>query len=92
MTKEYANKAFKMKKFNDMLMAFKWCYDRNYEPDWSKDNAKYCVTYNNSNVKHYCVEWSKVCNFNTIYFSSRDIANKCINWLNDIDPEGELVV
>lgn len=93
MTKEYANKAFKMKRFNDMLMAFKWCYDRDYEPDWTKTDAKYCVAYNNDGIpKQYCVEWSLACNFNTIHFSSRDIAYKCADWLNTIDPDGELVV
>lgn len=31
----YAKTAARMKKFTDMLLAFKWCYDRNHEPDWS---------------------------------------------------------
>lgn len=41
MTEAYANKAAQMKKFNDMLMAFKWCYDRDYETDWTENDTKY---------------------------------------------------
>lgn len=93
MTKEYANKAFKMKKFNDMLMAFKWCYDRDYEPDWSRNNVKFCVVHTYKNhTKHYHVAWSHTCIPNVIYFSSSDIAQKCADWLNTIDPDGELVI
>jgi hypothetical protein len=93
MTKEYANNAAQMKKFNDMLMAFKWCYDRDYEPDWTTRYAKYYIVYNfDANPNHYCVSWCYTYNLNTIYFSSEDIAQKCVDWLNDIDPNGELMV
>lgn len=99
MTEEYANKAAKIKKFNDMLMAFKWCYDRDYEPDWdyepgwTTDYAKYHVIYNSdANSKRYHVDGSYTYRNNEIYFSSEDIAQKCADWLNDIDPNGELIV
>lgn len=92
MTEEYANKAAKIKKFNDMLMAFKWCYDRDYEPDWTTNCAKYRVAYNfNANPKRYCIDWSYKYDSNIIYFSSEDIAQKCADWLNNIDPNGELM-
>lgn len=56
MTEEYVNKAAKIKKFNDMLMAFKWCYDRDYEPDWAENDVKYCIVYNfDANPKRYYV-------------------------------------
>ena len=93
MTEEYANKAAQMKKFNDMLMAFKWCYDRDYEPDWTANCAKYYIVYNSDdNPKHYCISWCYRFNHNIIYFSSEDIARKCADWLNNIDPNGELVI
>lgn len=93
MTIKYANKAAQMKKFNDMLMAFKWCYDRDYEPDWTENNAKYRVVYNfDANPKRYYVDLGYVYRHNAIYFSSEDIAQKCADWLNDIDPNGELIV
>lgn len=93
MTEEYANKAAKIKKFNDMLMAFKWCYDRDYEPDWTTRYAKYRVVYNfDANPKHYYVVLDYKHKHNEIYFSSEDIAQKCADWLNDIDPNGELAI
>lgn len=93
MTEKYANKAAKIKKFNDMLMAFKWCYDRDYEPDWTTRYAKYRVVYNfDANPKHYYVVLDYKHKHNEIYFSSEDIAQKCADWLNDIDPNGELIV
>lgn len=92
MTEEYANKAAKIKKFNDMLMAFKWCYDREYEPDWTTGYAKYRVVYNfDANPRCYYVVWDYKHKHNEIYFSSEDIARKCADWLNDIDPNGELM-
>lgn len=93
MTEEYANKAAKIKKFNDMLLAFKWCYDRDYEPDWTTNYAKYRVVYNSdANPKCYCVVCNHTYRNNAIYFSSENIAQKCADWLNDIDPNGELIV
>jgi len=93
MTEEYVNKAAKIKKFNDMLMAFKWCYDRDYEPDWTTDCAKYCVVYNfDANPKRYYVNWSYAYRHNAIYFSTKEIAQKCADWLNNIDPNVELMV
>ena len=93
MTEEYANKAAKIKKFNDMLMAFKWCYDRDYEPDWTTNYAKYDIVYNfDANPKCYYVTLCYKYNRNAIYFSSEDIAQKCADWLNNIDPNGELVI
>ena len=93
MTKEYANKAAQMKKFNDMLMAFKWCYDRDYEPDWTTDCDKYRVIYNfDTFSKRYCVNTACIYGHNEIHFSSEDIAQKCADWLNNIDPNGELMV
>lgn len=93
MTEEYANKAAKIKKFNDMLMAFKWCYDRDYEPDWTENDTKYYIVYNfDANPRCYDVAWGYKRKHNEFYFSSEDIAQKCANWLNNIDPNGELVI
>lgn len=92
-TEEYANKAAQMKKFNDMLMAFKWCYDRDYKPDWTEYCAKYRVVYNfAANPKRYYIDWDYNYKCNEICFSTKEIAQKCADWLNDIDPNGELVI
>lgn len=91
LSEEYAKKAAKMKKFNDMLLAYKWCHDRTYEPDWSdSDSIKYYVHYNIGR-EIYEVECTYVCDKNTVYFSTRNRAEDCANWLNSIDPKGELV-
>lgn len=92
LSEEYAKKAAKMKKFNDMLLAFKWCHDRAYEPDWSdSDIIKYSVYYDTSD-ETYSADCTYVCDRNTIYFSTRAGAEECAEWLNSIDPKGELLL
>ena len=39
LTEELAKQAKNLKDFNDKLLAFKYCYDLDYKPDWS-DNTK----------------------------------------------------
>lgn len=92
LSEEYAKKAAKMKKFNDMLLAFKWCHDRTYEPDWSDlDSFKYYVNYNIGD-KMYESGCTCVFHGNKVYFSTRIRAEECAEWLNSIDPKGELVI
>lgn len=86
----FAEKAARMKKFTDMLLAFKWCYDRNYEPDWSTNDDKYFVAYD-SVEGQYDTTYSIALSYNVVYFSSEDIAQKCVDWLNSIDPKGTLL-
>lgn len=88
---DIADKAAKMKKFNDMLLAFKWCYDKTYEPEWGgSDSQKYFIYYDT--VKSiYAVDFFRSFAVNDVYFSTRIIAEDCANWLNKVDPEGELV-
>ena len=88
---DIADKAAKMKKFNDMLLAFKWCYDKTYEPEWGgRDSQKYFIYYDT--VKSiYAVDFFRSFAVNDVYFSTRIIAEECANWLNKVDPEGELV-
>lgn len=92
LSEEYAKKAAKMKRFNDMLLAFKWCHDRTYEPDWSDlDSFKYYVNYNIGD-KMYESGCTCVFHGNKVYFSTRIRAEECAEWLNSIDPKGELVI
>lgn len=91
LSEEYVKKAAKMKKFNDMLLAFKWCHDKTYEPDWFDSNSiKYCVYYDTS-YETYSADCTNVCDRNTVYFSTRIRAEDCAEWLNSIDPKGELM-
>lgn len=86
-----ADKAAKMKKFNDMLLAFKWCYDKTYEPDWSDSNSQKYFIYYDTVKSIYAVDFFRSFAVNDVYFSTRIAAEDCANWLNKVDPEGELV-
>lgn len=89
--KEYAEQAQKIKEFNDKLLAFKWCYDRDYKPVFSGDynNRAYYIYYD-SEYKEYNCDWGSVYERNIIYFSSAKIAQKCCDWLNEELTHGEL--
>lgn len=90
LTTEYANEAARIKKFNDMLMAFKWCYDFDYVPDWNSLTKKYYIVYNPPTQAYDVCCICSYCH-NIIYFSNQDIAQSCADWLNNIDPNGELI-
>lgn len=81
--KQYAEYAQKLKEFNDKLLAFKWCYDRDYIPVFSGDydNRAYFICYD-SEDNEYNYDWDNICNSNVIYFSSKKIAQECCDWLN----------
>lgn len=83
LTKEYAEQAQKIKEFNDKLLAFKWCYDRDYKPVFSGDydNRAYYIYFDSEDGK-YDWDWDSVCDRNIVYFSSKEIAQKCCDWLN----------
>jgi len=90
-TKEYAEKLRKLNRLNGMMLAFKWCYDRDYEPDWEDNNScKYTVDYDVTTNK-FEHTWFGTLKLNHVYFSSVDIAKKCAEWLNKIDSKGELI-
>lgn len=83
--KELAEQAKVMKDFNDKLLAFKYCYDRDYKPVFSGDynNHAYCVRYDSEDGE-YSYDWDNVSNRNVVYFSSEEIAQKCCDWLNSL--------
>ena len=89
-TKEYAKQAQKLKEFNDKLLAFKWCYDREFEPKFTGlyGNRNYYVYYDSTEDK-YTYLWSDVNKHNSIYFSSDVIAKKCCDWLNSLEEENK---
>lgn len=81
---DYVEQAQRIKDFNDKLLAFKWCYDRDYEPDWeNEDEKKYYIYYDNDN-NHYDWDWNTLYDNSAIYFSTREIAQKCADWLNSL--------
>jgi hypothetical protein len=70
-------------------LTFKWCYDRDYEPVFSGDydNRVYSIYYDSEDEK-YDYDWASVVAYNEVYFSSKEIAQKCCDWLN-AETKGE---
>ena len=86
--KEYAERAQRIKEFNDKLLAFKWCYDRDYEPVFSGDySSKDYYIYYDLESKQYDYGWDTTIHRNLIYFSSAEIAQKCCDWLNGVKSD-----
>lgn len=86
-TEEYALMAQKMKIFNDKLLAFKWCYDRDYQPDWEHmGEDKYYVALDHTDGR-FEVDSYTTWSFPTVYFSSEVIAQKCADWLNSLEEK-----
>lgn len=84
---KYAEKSRELIQFNNKLLAFKWCWDRDYEPDWSSSNEPKFFVYksyvhreNVYNTYQWDRTWS-LCE-NVVYFSSKEIVQKCCEWLN----------
>ena len=86
-TQEYAEKARKIKTLNDMLLAFKWCYDKDFDPDFDTDVARYYVTYDACNDVFDVDTCYTPIYFNAVCFSKHDKAQKCCDWLNSMDLE-----
>ena len=88
LTEELAEQAKELKDFNDKLLAFKYCYDRDYKPILSDnyDNRAYFVYYDSEAGKYDC-DWDSIyCHHrNLVYFSSDEIAQKCADWLNSLN-------
>lgn len=89
--KDYADKSAKIKKFYDILLAFKWGNEKNYEPDWTNTDYKYFVYYDVEKGS-YNADSVYTMAASIIYFSSYDMAKKCAEFLTNIDPEGALVI
>lgn len=71
-----------MSQFNNKLLAFKWCYDRNYKPDWNNpDESKYLVYYD-CNKQAYDYTIYAIIRYTTLCFSTKEVAQKCCDWLN----------
>ena len=90
-TAHLAEQLAKIYKFNGMLLAFKYCYDYDFDPDWSDDTEKLIIIYNTG---RRCYSYARSASwvYSTVVFSSEDIAKKCCSWLNTIDPNGELIL
>lgn len=90
-TAHLAEQLAKIYKFNGMLLAFKYCYDYDFDPDWSDDTEKVLIIYN-AKMGRYSYVHSASWVYSAVAFSSDGIAEKCCSWLNTIDPKGELIL
>ena len=90
MRKDYADESAKLKKFYDILLAFKWSNEKNYEPDWTSTDDKYYVYYDVEKGR-YDVDFVFMMAEPTVYFGNFNIATKCAEFLTNIDPEGALI-
>lgn len=65
------------------LIRFKYCYDRDYIPDWSNENDYKWFVYFHTKSRTYLVDWTATWDrLPTVYFSSEKTAQKCADWLN----------
>lgn len=85
---------FTILQFNDKLdkltrlMKFKFCYDHSYAPDWSNGDELKWYVYFYTPTRKYEFDWTTTWDRpSTVYFSSKEIAQKCADWLNAGCPE-----
>ena len=88
-TSNIVEQAFKLKKFNDILLAFKFCYDLTYIRE---KTSAYIVVWNSDRSTYFTELLRANAHTNSVYFSSGSIAKRCAEFLNKIDPKGELIV
>ncbi len=81
LTEELAEQAKKLKDFNDKLLAFKYCYDLDYKPSWDNDCQKYYIYYSTVDNEYHADGLSSM-REPLVYFSTKEIAQKCADWLN----------
>ena len=87
-TKELAEQAKAMKDFNDKMLAFKYCYDADLEPDWTDVFRSKFYVYYDAQDNRYKPQYSRRFQWKcTVYFSTYAIAQKCANWLNSLKEE-----
>lgn len=88
-TSNIAEQAFKLKKFNDILLAFKFCYDLPYTRE---KTSAYVIAWNSNRSTYFTELLQANAHINSVYFSSESVAKRCAEFLNKIDPKGELIV
>lgn len=67
----------------DLLLMYKWAYDRDYRPNWTNGRVKYTVARNMQSSKYEVIAYEYM-RHPTVYFSSHNIAQNCAKWLNEL--------
>lgn len=89
-TIKLAQQSAKIKMFNDILLAFKYCYEEEYKPNWTVNNNKYFIHYDSYTHEYEVDVWSHSI-YNVVVFGDGRIAQMCVEYLNEIDPTGSLI-
>ena len=77
--------ASEIKLVTDLMLMYKWAYDREYRPNWQDDSEKFTISkYMQKSNSPYEVIASSCMREITVYFSSYEIAQGCADWLNEI--------
>lgn len=81
-TKEMAEEFAGKTQFIADCLLFKWLYDREYVPVWDGSNDNYCAVYQRSEKRYINVCYNNLRHDAVVYFSTKEIADKCAEWLN----------
>ena len=79
-TEEYAQMYREKTQFIADLLHFKWLYDRDYEPEKDLQSAKWTIMLDDDHKFAVTSNWNA--QPGDIYFSTKEIAQKCADWLN----------
>lgn len=90
--KEYAIMAKKAKKFHDICLAWKWCYERDKQVDFFDDIDKYMILYDYVECKFMPLLSVSRRIPNGVYFYDIDVCGKLCEWLNEHKDELDLEV
>ena len=87
---DYAYMACGLKKWNDLLLAFKYSHDKDFIPNFNdEDEDKFYVVWNAA-MSRYDTSATFTDDINTVYFSTQQIARECADWFNGLCDKGEL--
>lgn len=93
LSEDYARFGTWAKKFLDACLAFKWCWDPDYFPNWDNtDESKWFVAWDTKHNEFYIDCCCRYHNISTVYFSTQDVATKCARWLDTIFVGGNQYV
>lgn len=82
LSKDYAEFAQRAKKFTDACLAFKWCWDADFNPDWKNaSESKWYIVYDYFNDRFIVNHCQLLQEIGTVYFSTKAIAESCVYWL-----------
>ena len=83
LSKDYAEFADRAKRFTDACLAFKWCWDAVYNPNWKNATEyKWYIVFDYFNDRFSVRHCELLQEMGTVYFSTKEIAESCADWLH----------